>query len=98
MLRKLVQAGVIVLVSTATAYSQPGANNGNTASGSMPFSMAPGAASRLSPEELQREQEVESKYRETVNKIPDKKGSNDPWGSVRTAPAKTSSAAKQKQP
>jgi hypothetical protein len=23
-----------------------------------------------------------------VNKIPDKKGSNDPWGSVRAAPTK----------
>ena len=40
----------------------------------------------VSPEERQREQELESKYRDTVNKIPDKKGSNDPWGSVAQRP------------
>jgi hypothetical protein len=60
--------------------------------------MAPGGH-RVSPEERQHELEVESKYREAVSKIPDKKASSDPWGSVRTAPAaKTSSTAKHKQP
>jgi len=85
-----------VALSTVAAYSQPG-SSGNTASGPLPFSLSP-SARHLSAEELQREQELESKYRDTVNKIPDKKGSNDPWGSVRTAPAKTSSTAKHKQP
>src|SRR6476661_7589939 len=98
MLRKLIQAGAIVALSTTAAYSQPGANNGNTASGSTGLSMAPNSyGPYVSPEERQREQELESKYRDTVNKIPDKKGSNDPWGSVRAAPAKTSSTAKHKQ-
>jgi hypothetical protein len=97
MLRKLVQAGIIVALSSAAAYSQPG-GTGNTASDPMSLNMAPGGGRHLSPEERQREQEIESKYRDTVNQIPDKKGSNDPWGSVRTAPAKTSSTAKHKQP
>ena len=97
MLRKIILAGALMALPIATAYSQPG-SSGNTASGPLPFSLSPGAGRALSPEEVQREQELESKYRDTVNKIPDKKGSNDPWGSVRAAPAKTSSAAKHKQP
>ena len=99
MLRKLIPAVAIVVLSTATAYSQPG-STGNTASGSTGISMAPNSyGPYVSPEERQRQQELESKYRDTVNQIPDKKGSNDPWGSVRGAPAKTtSSTAKHKQP
>jgi len=97
MLRKLVQAGIIVALSTATAYSQPG-GTGNTPSDPMQLNMAPGSGRHVSPEERQREQELEAKYRDTVKQIPDKKGSKDPWGSVRTAPAKTTSTAKHKQP
>jgi hypothetical protein len=97
MLRKLIQAGIIVALSSAAAYSQPG-STGNSASDPMQLNMAPGTGRYVSPEERQREQELESKYRDTVNKIPDKKGSNDPWGSVRAAPDKTSSTAKHKQP
>ena len=38
----------------------------------------------LTPEEAQREREIESRYNQTINeKIPDKKTSNDPWGIVR---------------
>jgi hypothetical protein len=52
----------------------------------------------LSPEETQREREIESQYRETVDKLPDKqKKSSDPWGNVRQAPAASSSAARQQR-
>ena len=97
MLRKLVQAGIIVALSSAAAYSQPG-GTGNTPSDPMQMNMAPGSSRYVSPEERQREQELESKYRDAVNKIPDKKASSDPWGTMRAAPDKTSSKAKPKQP
>src|SRR6476620_10545802 len=97
MLRRFIQAGVLIALSTATAYSQVGGTS-NSASDPISLNMAPGAGPRHSAEELMRDQELESKYRETVNKIPDKKASSDPWGNVRSAPAKTSSTAKHKQP
>lgn len=37
------------------------------------------------PEEIEREQTIERQYKEGLRSIPDKKGSNDPWGSVRSA-------------
>ena len=41
-----------------------------------------------SPEQMQRDREIESRYREVVdNRIPDKKPSKDPWGNIRQAPA-----------
>ena len=58
--------------------------NGNTSGGGMNMNMMPDNRRRLTPEEAQREREIESRYNQTVNdKIPDKKGSNDPWGIVR---------------
>jgi len=96
MLHKLIQAGAIVALLTGDAYCQVGGTT-NSASDPMHFNMAPGA-SRRTPEEELRDREVESKYRETVSKIPDKKASSDPWGNVRAAPDKTSSKAKPRQP
>lgn len=48
------------------------------------------------PEEIEREQAIERQYKETLKSIPDKKGSNDPWGSVRSADQ--GSAAKHVKP
>ena len=48
------------------------------------MNMMPDNRRRLTPEEAQREREIEAQYNQTVNdKIPDKKASNDPWGIVR---------------
>ena len=44
------------------------------------------------PEQVGREVEIERNYREAVKKIPDKKPSNDPWKSVRPAPAAATTA------
>jgi hypothetical protein len=97
MLRKFLYAGALVALSTTAAYSQPG-STGNTTSDPLGFNLAPRTSHHASPEERQRELEIESKYRDTVNQMPDKKGSSDPWGNVRGAPAKTTSASKNKQP
>jgi len=48
------------------------------------MNMMPDNRRHLTPEEAQREREIESQYHQTINeKIPDKKASNDPWGIVR---------------
>jgi len=93
MLRKLIQAGAVLILFTGDAYCQLG-SGGNTGN-STPMSMAPGEH-RRSPEEIRRDREIEAQYNRTINdKIPDKKpSSNDPWGKVRPAPA-ASSANKQ---
>ena len=54
------------------------------------------------PDQIEKEREADKAYKESLKKIPDVKGSNDPWGGVRTsdapktAPAKTAASAKPK--
>ena len=49
------------------------------------------------PEEREQEAIRDKAYRESLKKIPDAKGSNDPWGSVRSTDApKTAAPAKPK--
>ena len=64
----------------------------------MRMNMMPDNRRRLTPEEAQREREIESQYNQTVNdKIPDKKASNDPWGIVRKQPAANVSASSEQR-
>ena len=94
MSRKLIQASAILILLTGDAFSQPGGSSGNTGS-SMPMTLTP-SERRRTPEELQRDREIEAQYNRTVNeKIPDKKAPADPWGNVRSAPG--SSASKQQR-
>lgn len=37
--------------------------------------------------QIERDNEIERQYRETLRKIPDRKPSNDPWRNIRQAPA-----------
>jgi hypothetical protein len=53
------------------------------------------------PDEIEADQERQKAYKDSLRKIPDAKGSNDPWGVVRSdtpkaAPAKTASTTKAK--
>jgi hypothetical protein len=84
-MRKLIPASAILLLFTATAPAQYTNNSGgNTSGGDMKMNMMPDNRRHLTPEEAQREREIESQYNQTVNeKIPDKKSSSDPWGIVR---------------
>ena len=83
MLRKLFGAGAIVALLAGPAAAQ---------------SMNMLAKERqLTPEEQQREREIEEHYRDAVSKLPDKKKSNDPWGNVRQAPAASSATRQQRQ-
>ena len=97
MLQKLLGAAAILVLFVGTANAQFGATNGNTGLGNGGFSpnMMPDTQRRVTPEEAQRERDIEAQYDRTMNdKIPDKKTTVDPWGNVRSAPA-TSSASKQ---
>ena len=84
-MRKLIPAVAALLLFMETAQAQYTNNSGsNTNGGAMNMNMMPDNRRRLTPEEAQREREIESRYNQTVNdKIPDKKGASDPWGIVR---------------
>jgi hypothetical protein len=98
MLRILLGAAALTVLLTGTASAQFKSSNGNTAGGGdIPVNMLPDTRRHLTPEEAQRERDIESRYNETVNnKIPDKKSSNDPWGGMRPAPAAVSAAKQRK--
>jgi hypothetical protein len=48
------------------------------------------------PEQKEADALKEKAYRESLRKIPDAKGSNDPWGTVRTAEPPKPAPAKAK--
>jgi hypothetical protein len=84
MLRKLVNAGAILLLITETAMAQSKSNLGIPIKQETPPSQ----------EEIDRRKAVDKAYDATIQKIPDKKSSADPWAGVRpTSPA----TAKNKQ-
>ena len=70
---------------------------GTTAVAQMPhINMMPELKSKTG-EEIEREEKANRAYRDSLRKIPDAKGTADPWGDVRgTEAAKT--AAKPKSP
>jgi hypothetical protein len=84
-MRKLIQAAAILVLFMGTAHAQyTNQSGGNSGSDPLRMNMMPDNRRHLTPEEAQREREIESQYNQTVNeKIPDKKSSNDPWGIVR---------------
>jgi hypothetical protein len=85
MLRKLIGAGVIVLLLTGAAAAQlpmPG------------ISLGGDNKRKLTPEELEAQKQRDKDYKAAMDKIPDKKIANDPWGDIRSAPQPT---AKNKQ-
>ena len=84
-MRKLIQAAAILFLFMETAHAQYTNNSGgNTGNSPLNMNMMPDNRRRVTPEEAQREREIEAQYNRTVNdKIPDKKGASDPWGIVR---------------
>jgi hypothetical protein len=95
MLRKLVGTAALIIVSAGAAHAQMTGPVPNTAQDNRPYynPWAIGGRERT-PEDAGRDAEIEMKYRETLRtKIPDRRpSSNDPWRTVRQAPAATSSA------
>jgi hypothetical protein len=83
MLRKLIQAAAVLALVTGPASAQGVALS--------PFK---GQEKKLTPDEIKAQQERDKDYKAAMDKIPDKKVVNDPWGNIRPAPQAT---AKNKQ-
>jgi len=50
---------------------------------------------KLTPEEQERQKQLDTDYKAATNKIPDQKKANDPWASVRPTPTVPPSKKKQ---
>ena len=81
---RMLSAAVVVVLLTAPAYAQtPNVN------------LIPEFVSK-SPEEKEADALKEKAYKDSLRKIPDAKGSSDPWGTVRSTDAPKAAPAKQK--
>jgi hypothetical protein len=92
MLRKLIGAAAIVVMSAGAARAQhtgPLPNSGFYGDDRFGISMWPPLTRAQTPEDVGREHDIEQQYQETLRtKIPDRKpSSNDPWRKIRPAPA-----------
>jgi hypothetical protein len=96
MLRKLIFAAAIAVLSAGSARAQVTGPLPNTGLDGDRFNWAAAYTHSRVPEQVGREVEIERNYREAVKKIPDKKPSNDPWKTVR--PAATASAPDRHRP
>jgi hypothetical protein len=87
MLRKLIQAAAILALIAGPASAQVALS---------PFKHE---ERKLTPDELKDKQQRDKDYKAAMDKIPDKKVVNDPWGDIRPAPqaAAKQSTAKNKQ-
>jgi hypothetical protein len=82
---RVLSAAAVVMLLTMPAYAQtPNIN------------LMPEFQSK-SPEEKEQEAIKDKAYKDSLKKIPDAKGSSDPWGTVRSADApKAAAPAKPK--
>jgi hypothetical protein len=84
-LHKAVCAGAIVALSTGMASAQlpvPG------------ITLSPDGGRTLTPEEKEKQNAIDEKYRASLKQIPEKRTPSDPWSNMRSTPAGT---AKQRQ-
>ncbi len=82
---RILGAAAVIALLTGPAYAQLQTPNVN---------LIPEIASKT-PEEKEQEAAQQKAYRESLKKIPDAKGSSDPWGNMRSVDTpKTSAPAK----
>ena len=91
MLRIFVPAAAIVALLAGAAYAQNSSGNPLTPS----FSLGGDQKRKLTPEEQEKQNELDNAYKSATNKIPDKKTGSDPWAAVR--PSAPAPAPKKKQ-
>lgn len=91
MLRHLILAAVLAVLSAGLARAQITDITSGRPDGADYYTWGAfptGYERPRSPEDAGRDTEIELKYRQTLQaKIPDRKPSNDPWKSIRPAPA-----------
>jgi hypothetical protein len=82
-LRTFAGAGALLVLLTAAAAAQ-GVGLGTDGVAISPFKQQ---ERKLTPDEIEKQQQLDDAYKAATNKIPDQK-SNDPWAVVRpTAPS-----------
>jgi hypothetical protein len=77
MLRKFTLAGAILALFTGVASAQM----------PMPGVHLNDEPKQLTPQEREKQKALDDAYKAATKKIPEKKASNDPWGSVRPNPS-----------
>ena len=81
---RMLSAAAVMVLLTAPAYAQmPNVN------------MMPELRSK-SPEEKEQDAIRDKAYKDSLKKIPDAKGSSDPWGTMRSTDTPKAAPAKQK--
>jgi len=74
---KILRAGALIALLAGPAYAQ-----------SLPdINIIPDTTRSKTPQEIEQDKITEKASRESLRKIPDAKGSTDPWGSVRGSEA-----------
>jgi hypothetical protein len=81
---RMLSAAAVVVLLTAPAYAQ-----------SPNINLIPEMTSK-SPEEKEQEAVRDKAYKDSLRKIPDSKGSSDPWGTVRSTEAPKAAAPAKK--
>jgi len=82
---RMLSAAAVVVLLTVPAYAQtPNVN------------LIPELVSK-SPEEKEQDAIKEKAYKDSLRKIPEAKGSSDPWGTVRSTEAPKAAAAPAKK-
>jgi hypothetical protein len=80
---KFMMAAALAVVLAGPALAQNPALN-----------MAP-QDKHLTPEEIEKQREIDRAYKEAISKLPDQQRSNDPWGNIRSVdPSAPKTAAK----
>ena len=77
MLRRLLPAAALLVLSTAAAFAQL----------PMPGMTLRDQPKELTPQERAKQKAIDDAYKAATRKIPDKKTTADPWGSVRPGPS-----------
>jgi hypothetical protein len=100
---RVVRFAAVVAALTVSATALPGRVHAQMSGDDGPHINILADGPAKTPDELEAEQQRNQAYKESLRKIPDAKGSNDPWGGVRTSdapktvgPAKTTASAKPK--
>ena len=87
MLCKLIAAVAVAVLPAASARAQVADIRTGLPAYSYGWNTYPIYSHSRTPEQAGREFEIERDYREAVKKIPDRKGSGDPWRNIRPAAA-----------
>jgi hypothetical protein len=84
--RKLIYAGAIMVLITGAAVAQNGVDVPSQSSVGIPFK---DAAQPPTSQQTEKQKATDKAYDAAIHKIPDKKGSTDPWADVRSGPSAT---------